>query len=90
MALLIDIPKDVEQSLREQWGDLERAATEALVIESYRAGKLSLGGVGRALGLPTSLAAQDWLAARGVELNYDLNDLEADRATLGRLFEGRP
>lgn len=46
----------------------------------------SLGFLAAALRLPTSLAAQEWLAARNVPLNYDVDELEADRATLREHF----
>jgi predicted HTH domain antitoxin len=86
MAISIELPRQYEESLRAEWGDLERATKEALVIESYRRAKLSLGEVASIIGLPTRIAAQQWLAARGVPLNYDQMDLEADRQTQNRLL----
>ena len=66
--------------------DLDRAALEALTIEGYRTGKLSLGEVTQVLELETTIAAQQWLGERGVLLNYSLSELEADRATLSRVL----
>lgn len=87
MAISLDIPGDEERALREAWGPgLNRAAFEGLVIESYRAAKISLGHAARLLGLPTTLEAQRWLAQKGIPLNYGLEDLESDRQTLARLF----
>ena len=40
----------------------------------------------RLLGLETRWDAEAWLAERGIPLNYDLEDLEADRRMLDRLF----
>ncbi len=86
MAITINLPEQIENALRAQWDDLDQAAKEALAIESYRRGKIGLGQVARILGLETRIEAQAWLAKRRVPLNYDLSDLEADRETLGKLF----
>lgn len=88
MAITIHIPDAIEEALRVAWGDLGQAAKEALVIESYRQGKIGLGEVARVLGLETRIEAQQWLAGRRVPLNYDLADLDADREALGRLGLG--
>jgi predicted HTH domain antitoxin len=85
MSLLIDIPKAAEDALRTEWGNLEQAAKEALLIESYRAGKLSVGLLAETLGIGV-IEADRWLAERGVALNYTANDLEADRQSLRELF----
>lgn len=87
MAININVPQDEEQALREVWGDeLDRAAREGLLVESYRVGKISLGYLAELLGLETSIEAQGWLAKRGVHLNYSLEDLQADRQSLAALF----
>lgn len=87
MGLWIDIPAELEPALREAWGDdLSRAALEALVIEGYRAGKFGECTVRRLLGLEDRWATERWLADRKVPSNYSLEDLEADRRTLDRLF----
>jgi predicted HTH domain antitoxin len=81
MSISIDIPQDAETTLRAGWGgNLEQAAKEALVIESYRTGKITVGFLAGILGL-TRWEAEAWLAKRGIEWNYDLADLEADRRT---------
>ena len=83
MHVNIDIPGYAEEQLREALGpDLNGAATEALLINGYRTGRLSLGLLAAALRLPTSLAALQWLADRKVPLNYDLDELESDRGTI--------
>jgi predicted HTH domain antitoxin len=77
----------IEETLVRAFGpDLKQAAIEALAIEGYRCARLSAGEVAKVLGLPTSIAAQSWLAQRGIPLNYSIEDLEADRATLAKLF----
>ena len=52
MSVTIDIPKAIEDQLKTVWGDdLSRAVKEALAVEGYRAGQLSLGQVAELLGL---------------------------------------
>lgn len=86
MHLSIDIPKPLEDVLRAEWGDLDLAAKESLIIESYRTGKLSIGQVATVLGFETRYQAEQWLGQHGVNWNYALEDLRADRETLGKLF----
>jgi predicted HTH domain antitoxin len=83
----LNLTPDVSETLQRAFGpDLDRAAVEALAIEGYRTEKLTAGEVARILGLETSIAAQTWLSQRGVELNYSVEDLHADRAALARHF----
>lgn len=83
MTLTISSPGDTERTLREAWGsNLGRAALEALAVEGYRSGKLSRYGVQTLLGFDDRWETEEWLGARGVNQNYSLADLEADRAAL--------
>jgi hypothetical protein len=83
----IDIPESTVEQFRKAFGpDLSGAATEALLINGYRTGRISLGFVASVLGLPTHSDAQQWLAERKVPMNYDLEELEADRETLRKQF----
>lgn len=86
MSISFSLPRDIEAALVGEFGDLGQAAKEALTIEGYRRGRLSLGYVARILGLATSIQAQEWLSHRGVPLNYDADDLDTDRQTLASLF----
>jgi predicted HTH domain antitoxin len=87
MTVTVHLPQASEAAFHRAFGqNLERAALEALSIEGYRAGKLSLGEVANALGLETSAVALEWLGSRGVPLNYSLEDLQADRETLQHLL----
>jgi predicted HTH domain antitoxin len=85
MTIRFELPQEVEQELRERLGDVDRAAKEALLIQSYREGRLSLGQVSMVLKKGT-IETQAWLSERGAPLNYSVADLEEDRRTLGRLF----
>lgn len=83
----LKLSHECEEILERAFGpDLRLAAIEQLTIAGYQTGKLSMGEVALILGLPTSFEAQVWLARRGVPLNYTLEDLESDRATIAKLF----
>lgn len=87
MVLAIELPADVEAELRLSLGpDLNRAALEALAAEGYRQRKLGISQVGRLLGLASRFEAEAWLARRAISWNYSVDDLNADRAMLDRLF----
>ena len=83
MHVELNIPKEAEDGLREAQGsNINEIVTEALLINGYRTGRLSLGLLASALDLPTSLAALQWLADRKILINYDLDELEADCETI--------
>ena len=84
MAITFDLPPDVEQVLRERFGDLSQAAKEAFLVQSYRESRLSVGQIARVLGLGV-IETQAWLAERGAPLNYSPTDLEEDRETLAKV-----
>lgn len=83
----LNFSSSVEETLTSAFGgDLKQAALEALAIEGYRSAKLTAGEVAKVLGLATSIEAQEWLGQHGVSLNYSSDDLNADRASLGKHF----
>jgi predicted HTH domain antitoxin len=86
MTVVIDIPAATERLLQAEWGDLNRAAREALVIESYRQGKLSLGQSSEIFG-QTPLETEAFFRSRGVELPMTVDDVERDRAVLERILK---
>ena len=87
MTIRLNVPSKAEETLRTAWGEqLDDAALDALLIDGYRTGKLSSGDIADALGFETRFQAEQWLASRGVGLNYALEDFEADVATLDRVL----
>ncbi len=84
MGITFELEDDLEGQLRQELGDLGQVAREALLIEAYRRGKLSIGRLARTLGLGV-LEADRWLAERGVPLNYTYEDLMADRKVTDEL-----
>jgi predicted HTH domain antitoxin len=86
MALVLNLPSPAEHAFRDAWGDqIDRKGLEALALEGYREGKLSLGKLAELLGFATPHAADHWLAERGVALNYSADDFRKDCRTLDRL-----
>jgi predicted HTH domain antitoxin len=81
MQIQIALPDDVARSLEGKWGSLERKLLEMLVIEAYREGSISAGKVRELLGVSTRLEVDAFLKAKGVDLDYDEADFEADRQT---------
>ena len=85
MRVTIDVPDYIEKSFRDSGDDIARATREALAIEGYRTGKISLGDFAEMLEMG-SIEALDWLGRRGIPMNYSLEDLNKDRETLGHYF----
>ncbi len=86
MAIMIQIPPDIEQELRRENPQLDNSAREQFLVANYQTGKLSTGDIAVILGFETRFEAEEWLAAHGVCQNYSLDDLEADRQTLDRIL----
>jgi hypothetical protein len=51
MAITFTLPADIEQRLREEFGDLNAAAKEATLVELYRQDRLTHHQLATALGL---------------------------------------
>ena len=83
MHIEFELPDEIAQSL--QSSDLSRTALEALAIEGYRSEKLGRGQVQSILGFSTPMQADAFLKEHGVYLNYTVEDLKEDLATLERL-----
>ncbi|HEX8844515.1 MAG TPA: UPF0175 family protein [Pyrinomonadaceae bacterium] len=87
MSVTIELPKEIEQQLETEWGNLPRRALEAVALEGYRSGALTLAQLRRMLGFETRMEADAFLKEHGVYLDYSLEDLERDRETHRQLFE---
>ena len=84
MNLTVRIPDDLAERLGTD-GDLERQTLEALVLESFRAGRISTDDVGRVLGLDGLDAIDGFLKAREIYEPYTLADFEREQQALDRL-----
>ena len=87
MSVTIELPEEIEQQLETEWGNLPRRALEAVALEGYRSGALTLAQLRRMLGFETRMEADAFLKQHGVYLEYSLEDLERDRETHRQLFE---
>jgi len=81
MTVVIEMTPEAEAVLRAEWGDLNRAAREALVIESYRQAKLSLGQCSGLLGLSVP-ETEAFFRGRGVGLGLTLENVHDDMVRL--------
>lgn len=84
MTITFQLEDDLERQLRRDLGDLSQAARDALLIEAYRMGKLSVGRLAQTLGIGI-LETDQWLARHGVPLNYSWDDFSRDQQTLREL-----
>ncbi len=85
MTVSIELSAEAEKLLKAEWGDLSQAAWEALVIESYRQGKLSIGQCSEILGM-SLVATEAFLRGRGVDLGLTARDIEEDVDRLKRIL----
>lgn len=78
MGIQLDIPQEAVEALQEVMGEetVHSLALEFLCVEAYSRGMLSVGGVGKVLGLSGVMAAERWLAERGVPRYEMPGDLE--------------
>lgn len=89
MTVSLHLTDETAARLCEALGrsDLDRAALEALLVEAYRLGRISIGLLAETLGMGV-IEADQWLGERGIPLSYSSDDLQTDRDTLGRLVPG--
>lgn len=86
MSLEIDLPSHIEQHLQTEWGnEFPRRAVEALAIEGYRTGALSLGEVAEMLDLSLN-EADGFLKERGIFAIENLEEINVDAETLEELL----
>src|SRR6516162_2686960 len=88
MSLSISIPDDVAAMLGSSPQEREQRAREAIALELYRQGKISLRVMGEVAGVGSDYwAAENFRVQHKAPLNYSAKDLEADRETAERLLK---
>lgn len=86
MSLTITLPNRIQQHLESGWGDaLPRKAKEALAVEGYRSGLLSVGEIAEMLGLSIN-DADGFLKERGLMAIESLEEIDADSRKLESLL----
>ena len=89
MQVTIELPEDIGQKLTTEWRDLPRAALEALLLEAYRAKKLSAEQLCRLLGFESRYDLDGFLKQHEVWLEYSLQDFEREADASARLWHQR-
>ena len=90
MLITIDIPDEIvpsdsAQQITTNSDHLRRYLLELLVIEAYRAERITHFQVGQLLGLPSRWAVDAFLKAHNVDLHYNKEDRMRDRNTMRQL-----
>jgi hypothetical protein len=84
MNVTLTIPDALAARLGAE-ADLPRRALEALVLEEYRAARLTRPELRRLLGFETRTELDGFLKAHGVNEGMTLAEFERDQQTLDRL-----
>lgn len=86
---MVEVTIQLPESLAKTFGATpeirSRRLSEDVAIEEYRLGHLSQRQVGELLGLDYWQTEQ-FLTERNVPLNYSIQDLQQDRATLAQIL----
>ena len=80
MAVTFELPGEIEKSLREELGDLNQAAKEALLVELYRQERLTDRQLSTALGLSRF---QTQALLKRYEVFYDMTARDVARESDG-------
>lgn len=85
MEVLLNVPDEIVEKLRESWTDLPAHALQTLAAEAYHTGVLTAAEVQQMLGLSSRWETDAVLKRAGAYLHYSEEDLQQDIATLRRL-----
>ena len=85
MNLSVEIPDDLARRLSANGDDLSRRALEGFSLEEYKAGRINKAELRRLLGIDTGYGLDGFLKAHGVWIDYTVEGLRRDVATLQRL-----
>lgn len=83
-AITLELPPDLREALRVPVAEQEARLRRELAIRLYEKGLLSFGKARQVAGL-SKWAFHELLAAEGIVRHYDVEELEADLATLKSL-----
>jgi hypothetical protein len=86
MELTVHIPDDIAERLGGAENEnLSRRALEGFGLEEYKAGRITKAELRRLLGFETRYELDGFLKAHEVWMNYTIEDLRREVATLQRL-----
>lgn len=87
VSLTISIPDEFAEVLGASDEERGRRAREAIALELYREGKISLRHMGELAGVGGNYWAANELRARyGVPINYSMAELEEDRLAAAKIW----
>lgn len=89
MEVRIDVPEDVFEGLKKEFGDLSRHALESLAIDGYRRGAIGESQVRRMLDFTTRIEANEFLCRAGLYYQYTREEMEREVETNRRAVEKR-
>jgi Uncharacterised protein family (UPF0175) len=87
MEVTVHIPDEAAADLPDDNGELPRKLLEAYALEGYKSGELTAHQIKELLGFDIRLEVDGFLKAHGVPLEFTLEDLERERATLDTLLD---
>ena len=82
MNVAIEIPDDIGRLLAGQAGDVSRAVLEAVAVETYRSGAITLAQVQQMLGMRSRWETESFLRRAEAYHDYTMDDLERDIAAI--------
>jgi hypothetical protein len=85
MNLVVRIPDDLATRIAAEGGDLERRALEALVLEEFRAGRMTTKELRGTLGFESLDEVDGFLKAHGVYEPCTVDEIDREVGTLARL-----
>ena len=82
MNVAIEIPDDIGRLLAGKAGDVSRAVLEAVAVETYRSGAITLAQVQQMLGMRSRWETESFLRRAEAYHDYTMDDLERDIAAI--------
>ncbi len=89
MQVTVEIPDQFLRQLVPNGGDAARVLLEEAVAGAYRERRLTMEQVRQLLGYGTRMQVDAFLLQHEI-YDYTVEDLDADMATLERLFPSKP
>jgi predicted HTH domain antitoxin len=85
VAVTVEIPSDIARQYGPAPDQIARRLLEQAAVEGYRTRQISRGQVAQMLRMDWA-ETEEFLAQHHCDRHYDLDDLEADRHNLDKIF----
>jgi predicted HTH domain antitoxin len=82
MAVSFELPRQIEENLRHELGDLNQAAKEAALVELYRQHRLTHHELSEALGV-SRFETDGLLKSHGVSCGISVDEVGRESGSLG-------